>query len=634
MGRSSIDINGFRDQEANPISMVGVFPYTGKQIDYDGSYRLNPTQIYWVFRSPQELFAPEAIKSFNGLPIRVGHVMLGKGFASVDKEPIDGAIFNVRQSLDQPEYLIADFKIYTDKMQDILKQGKIKELSLGYRCQYVKESGVYNGTPYEFKQANLRGNHLALVEHGRCGSSVRVCDEAILTFDSLPKEIIEMDNEKKRTAVKALANAMRSGDTQTCQDALDFVTQFSPEERKEALEALKAKKDAKKDEPKAEDAKCSGNKAKDEIPPPPPIEKKPEEAKPAEEPAPAPAPAPTPAAAAPAEPPAASAPKPEDAPVAADKKGGKSAKDEAPATVTTPSIPTPVAGHLDGTKEEKKDEPKVEDKKTSKAEDGCGEGEEKSEKKDDAEPKSEDKKPEEVIAGEVTETVVEKPEDKKEEPKTEDKKPEEAEVSVEELIEAAKPEPKGEDKAICPNCGKDAKTCDCGVKEPKAEDKKDTDEGCAFCETEAKGEKKTEDGGITKEPMGGAPKPFPEKKESFGEDGVTSEVYAKVAAEYDRAQKMAAAVKEMGVTLDSAGKREIEIAREAIKQIPSLAFAVDAADEAVLTAVRGAIAGRADKLARGPQKVFSMKDSAVAQDSAPKASDPNLVIKALWGIKK
>jgi hypothetical protein len=29
-----------------------------------------------------------------------------------------------------------------------------------------------------------------------------------------------------------------------------------------------------------------------------------------------------------------------------------------------------------------------------------------------------------------------------------------------------------------------------------------------------------------------------------------------------------------------------------------------------------------------------MKDSAVAQDSAPKASDPNLVIKALWGIKK
>ena len=614
MGRSSIDINGFRDQEANPISMVGVFPYTGKQIDYDGSYRLNPTQIYWVFRSPQELFAPDAIKSFNGLPIRVGHVMLGKGFASVDKEPVDGAIFNVRQSLDQPEYLIADFKIYTDKMQDILKQGKIKELSLGYRCQYVKESGVYNGTPYEFKQANLRGNHLALVEHGRCGSSVRVCDEAILTFDSLPKEIIEMDNEKKKTSAKDLAKAIKEGDVQTCQDALDFVTQFSPEERKEALAALKAKKEeAKKGESKAEDAKVSGNKAKDEIPPPPPLEKK-EEEKPVEDPAPAPSPAPAPAVAAPAEPPAAPAPKPDEAPVAADKKGGKSAKDEAPATATTPSIPVPVAGKLDGT-EEKKEEPK--------GEDGCG-------KK-----KTEDQKPE-VAEVEVAE-VVEKPEDKK-------------------------PEPKSEDKVdICPTCGKDAKTCDCGAKEPKAEDKKDTDEGCAYCENDKdKVEKKTEDkkpeqgeleieelleaakpvpkgedGGITKEPMGGKPKPFPEKEESLGEDGITAEVYAKVAAEYARAEKMAAAVREMGVTLDSAGKREIEVAREAVRQIPSLSFAVDAADEAVLIAVRGAIAGRADMLARGPQKVFSMKDSVVAQDSAPKASsDPVSVAKALWGIKK
>ena len=29
-----------------------------------------------------------------------------------------------------------------------------------------------------------------------------------------------------------------------------------------------------------------------------------------------------------------------------------------------------------------------------------------------------------------------------------------------------------------------------------------------------------------------------------------------------------------------------------------------------------------------------MKDSVVTQDAAPKATDPSLVIKALWGIKK
>ena len=40
MGKSFIDQNGYRRQTANPISMVGVFPYTGESIDYDGALGL------------------------------------------------------------------------------------------------------------------------------------------------------------------------------------------------------------------------------------------------------------------------------------------------------------------------------------------------------------------------------------------------------------------------------------------------------------------------------------------------------------------------------------------------------------------------------------------------------------------
>lgn len=177
MAKSSIDINGYRKQTANPISRTGVFPYYGKQVDFDGSLCLEPDRIYWVLRSEMELFDAEAMNSFNGIPIIVGHTMLGEGFASPEKRTPDGCIYNVRRSLDTPDQLIADFTIYTKRMQDILKEGKIRELSLGYRCQYVPETGVYNGQAYEFKQVHLRGNHLALVEHGRCGSSVCVCDE-------------------------------------------------------------------------------------------------------------------------------------------------------------------------------------------------------------------------------------------------------------------------------------------------------------------------------------------------------------------------------------------------------------------------------------------------------------------------
>ena len=607
MGKSSIDINGYRRQEANPISMVGVFPYTGKQIDYDGSLRLDPHKIYWVLRPPEELFHPDAIKSFNGLPIRIGHVMLGTGFKSVDEEPVDGCIFNVRQSMDMPDYLIGDFSIYTDKMKDVLAKGRIKELSLGYRCQYIPETGVYNGQPYEFKQANLRGNHLALVENGRCGSSVRVCDEAILTFDSLPEEIINMKNQEKLEKAKRFADAVRNADNTVCEDCLDFMS-YARDDRMEVLAALaakKAKKDEKKEEPKeepkAEDAKAKdekkddgevveqvketvvaaeptaedgckgkkeGGKAKDEIPPPPPPEEKEPAKEPAPEAEPVPAKEPAPSAEpAPAKEPApAPAPEKEPAPVAAEPT-----KDGCDGTVTTPSIPAPLVGKLDGTKEtEKKDE-------------------------------------------------------KKDAPKTEDAK-------------------------VCDKCGKTMDECKCGKEEPKAEDGKE--EPCkdglckkdkskdGTCDGEPKNEPKAEDGkgGITKEPMGGKT-PFPEKEETFGEsntamDGVSPEVFARVAAECDRARKLAIAVGQMGVTVDSAGKREIEVAREAVKQIPSLAFAVDFADDAILATIRGAVAARADELARARKSVVTLVDNpSVAEDAAPKAPtsmDVDAALKAYY----
>lgn len=578
--------------------MVGVFPYTGKQIDYDGSLRLDPHKIYWVLRPPEELFHPEAIKSFNGLPIRIGHVMLGTGFKAVDDEPVDGCIYNVRQSMDMPDYLIGDFSIYTDKMKDVLQKGRIRELSLGYRCQYIPESGVWNGQPYEFKQANLRGNHLALVENGRCGSSVRVCDEAILTFDSLPEEIIKMEKKEMLEKAKKVADALRN-DNSFAEDCLAFGV-YTHDDRMEVLEALAAKKKGKKDEevkeeekvetvcePKAEDGcakkdkdddgvvveevkevasaeptaedgcggKKKGGKAKDEIPPPPP----PEEKEPVEkkeeapaEPAPAPAaePAPSPAPAVEPSP----APEKASAPVAAEP-----VKDSGCGTVTTPSISAPLS----------KVEEKVEEKKTE-----------------------------------------------------------------------VKNEPKANDEDLCPKCGKAADACICKKEEPKAEDKKDPLVDKDLFEEKVEvakdcGGKKVEDGGITKEPMGGKVPPMPEKKESFGEsktamDEVAPDVFAKVAAECDRARKLALAVGQMGIAIDSAGKREIEVAREAVKQIPSLAFAVDAADDQVLMAVRGAIAARADQLARAKSSVVTLVDApSVAQDASPKAPTSADVDRAL-----
>ena len=45
------DINGWAEIKGNPISKVGVFPYSGQQIAPD----LEPDKIYNVFRSEKEL---------------------------------------------------------------------------------------------------------------------------------------------------------------------------------------------------------------------------------------------------------------------------------------------------------------------------------------------------------------------------------------------------------------------------------------------------------------------------------------------------------------------------------------------------------------------------------------------------
>lgn len=619
MAHSYIDKFGYRRQRANPISRVGVFPYTGEQIDqprknpvtgkpifkrdavgkiiwkrtkggaiakdadgdpipeYEMQFGLEPDKLYPVLRGPDALFDSDAIESFNGLPIRVGHLMIGdekkndkddkdKKLNSADKNPNDGCIYNVRPSLDEPGFLIADFCIYTDRMKDVLKDGKIRELSLGYTCIYEKEDGEYEGVPYMFKQTNLRGNHLALVKHGRCGSSVCVYDQAVVTFDSLPEGIPEMEQKKEETKeldrAKALASAIKGGDEQLAQDCLDFAD-FPPEVRKEALERCKAGKCEKKDgEKDATDKAPKATKDDAETPTPPELPK-PEE-KPAESPAPessaasAPAPTPEPEAKEPAPTEVKSPANGEDP---ADGQETKDCGDKAPAQeahvcdkcgcdpctckkeakakdcgdkaakdcgtgVTEPSAPTPAAALQGGAEKTEPEEKGTEDKA---AKDGG--------------------KPEKVAI------VAEK---------VEEPKPGEA---IAEAIEAKGAEDKAEKRI----------------------------------EAAVKAEHDNQPPGKAK---------------------VAQDEYSAFIAEYTEAQALANRLRpHIKETFDSAPMRVIDVARFAAKHIGNLAFVMDEADdEKVLTAVRGYAAAVAmDAAPKGEVFEDHIPSAAViVQDEAPK----------------
>lgn len=177
-----VNENGFWRIENNPISQVGVFPYLGKNI----SDELEPNKIYFVYRPAEELFAPETLESFNSTPLPLvdEHEMLGDGATPAENKGIHGVISNVHQD---GKLLVGDISIYSETMKDEINRGK-KDLSMGYYCEYDLEEGEYDGQHYDAVQRNLRGNHVALVDQGRCGHSVRVYDHFALDADFKEEE--------------------------------------------------------------------------------------------------------------------------------------------------------------------------------------------------------------------------------------------------------------------------------------------------------------------------------------------------------------------------------------------------------------------------------------------------------------
>jgi hypothetical protein len=184
------DINGWAEIKGNPISKVGVFPYTGAQIDP----QLEPNTIYHVYRPEEELANQETIDSFKLVPWTDEHTMIGDGMTPAEKKGIHGV--TGEDVFFEDGYLKANIKIFSDKLANLIQEGK-KELSIGYRCLYELTPGVYNGIQYDAIQRNIRGNHLALVEEGRSGKDVAVLDHFKFTFDSKDITMPDMMREKE-----------------------------------------------------------------------------------------------------------------------------------------------------------------------------------------------------------------------------------------------------------------------------------------------------------------------------------------------------------------------------------------------------------------------------------------------------
>ena len=211
--KRTVDWNGFMEVKGNPISKIGVYPYLGSEIQ--GAP--DPDKIYQVYRPAEELSNAATIDSFKNKPLLDDHEIIGIHGMPAERKGIQGTI-GEKVYFDSP-YLRGNIVVHSSAAQTLIKNGKT-ELSPCYGCDWIEESGVFEGKEYQYVQRNLRANHLALVEEGRTGPDVAVQDHRKFTLDSA--ELLPMEFTPEQLAqLKALIAEMmgtKTGDEDPVKD--------------------------------------------------------------------------------------------------------------------------------------------------------------------------------------------------------------------------------------------------------------------------------------------------------------------------------------------------------------------------------------------------------------------------------
>ena len=192
------DINGWFEIKKNPLSLEGVFDYLGSSIGAEP-----PDKVFKVYRPADELSSQETIDSFKLLPWIDDHVMLGDdesvGAVPAEKKGVQGVIGE--NVFFEDGTLFGNIKVFSSALAGLIESGK-KELSLGYRCNYDLNGGIFNGQKYDAVQRDIRGNHLALVSQGRMGSNVAVLDHAERLFFTIDAMELEPMTQEMKPEVK------------------------------------------------------------------------------------------------------------------------------------------------------------------------------------------------------------------------------------------------------------------------------------------------------------------------------------------------------------------------------------------------------------------------------------------------
>jgi hypothetical protein len=142
------------------LTRTGVFEY----LNSDGSIRRE-------YRSPEEVFNADSLRSFVQVPVTNDHPPQHLDSKIAKSYTVGMTGENVVKDGD---HVRASLCIYDAETVAALDAGKV-ELSCGYMVDVIHTPGITpTGEKYDAIQRNIRGNHVAIVDTGRAGPTARV----------------------------------------------------------------------------------------------------------------------------------------------------------------------------------------------------------------------------------------------------------------------------------------------------------------------------------------------------------------------------------------------------------------------------------------------------------------------------
>lgn len=226
-----------------PIARTGYQTYLESELIEDG----DPSERVNVYRSPDEVFSPATLASFEGKPVCNGH-------PCVDVTPDNykvyskGHVQHVRIGKgDDADKILADLYITDKDLIDEIQNGK-REVSAGY---YAEDKEDSTG---RICQTKIRGNHVAVVDEGRAGRSVCIRDTAKDINSSInnPSGGLNMKMDRKRKVANLVARYLRDAEPdqleERLKDAAEVLNEELAKEDEDVVEEKEKMKDACKDE--------------------------------------------------------------------------------------------------------------------------------------------------------------------------------------------------------------------------------------------------------------------------------------------------------------------------------------------------------------------------------------------------